>query len=171
MDGDLTCLRLEYFAFQTDDIPDIQLLEILIRILADTVPCYIGLDISALVQNIAKGSLSHNTLLHNTPCKRHLFSFHLIIMFLDICSMTVHVISRYLKRILSIALQVCQLLPANLSQLIHIFLYFLLLLCHDSFSLLLFTYSVPDPLHAVLPLHPYDSHSLQYCLSHIISIE
>ena len=46
MNGNLSGLCVEYFAFDADDITDIHFLEIFIGFFADTVPCHIGLDIA-----------------------------------------------------------------------------------------------------------------------------
>ena len=138
MDGDLSRLGLEHFALQADDVADIQLFKLFVGFLSQTVSCHIGLDIAGLVQDVAERGLAHHTLLHHTPCQGDLFAFHLLIVLLYVRRMAGHVIAGDGKWILPVLLQLRQLLPAYLPQLIQIwFLCVLVLLAHVLLSFLL----------------------------------
>ena len=80
MYGNLAGFRGEYFALDADDVADIILLEILVRIFADAVSGHIGLDASLQVLDIAERCFTHYTLLHDTAGHSHLFAFQRVIL-------------------------------------------------------------------------------------------
>ena len=118
MDRDLACFRLENSACNADDISDIQLFEFLIGLLADAVPCNIGLDISLQILDITEGCLAHHAFGHHTARDGDFLSFHLLKMLFGIRAVRGYVKFCNLKRILSTALKLGQLFPADLQQLI-----------------------------------------------------
>ena len=139
MDGDLAGLCLEDLSLNTHDIAYIQLLELLVCLLADAVSRHIGLNIAALVQNIAEGSLAHHALLHDAAGHGHVFTLHLLIMVFDVSRMACHIIFCDLKRVLPVGLKLRQLFAAHLPQLVHILFLYIVLLpghCIHSFFLL-----------------------------------
>ena len=136
MDRDLSGLCPEHFADDADHIAHIQLLEFLIILFSDTVPCHIGLDISFQILHVAEGRLSHDTLGHHTSRDGYLAAFQLIIVVLDLLAVMCLVIFCDHKRVFPVLLQFRKFLAAHLSQLVYIrFLSIFLLLSHFLFLL------------------------------------
>ena len=139
VDGDLSCLCLEDFAFNAHDVTDVQFLELFVGFLADPVSGHIGLNISALIQNITERSLAHHALLHDTAGHGHVFTLHLLIMVFDVSRMACHIVFCNLKRVFPVCLELRQFFAAHLSELVHILFLYIVLLpghCIHSFFLL-----------------------------------
>ncbi len=128
MDRDLPHLRTEYLSLHSDDITDIHLLEGFVGILSYAVTRDIDLYVSITVLNIAEGRLTHNSLAHHAAGDGDFTAVHLIKMLFDIRCMVGLIVCGYHKRIVTLSLKICQLLAADLQQLVHILLR-LLLLC------------------------------------------
>ena len=60
----LSCLRSKDFTFDTYDISDIHLLEILIRFYTDLISCYIGLNSTLKVLYVTERCFTHHTFEH-----------------------------------------------------------------------------------------------------------
>ncbi len=147
MNRDLAGLRFEGEALDTDNIADIEALEVGITLISEIIAGDIDLDIAVPVENIAEGRLAHNALVHHAagntdrhgflrviPVRIHLAA-ELVKMLFDLGAVMGLVERCNLKRIPARRLQCRELLPAHLHKLalINRFIRRILFLCHDFF--------------------------------------
>ena len=106
MNRNLSGLGLKHFAFDPDNIADIQFFEIFIKFFTQIVSGYIGLDRSLQILDTAERGFSHNTLGHHTSCQGNLFALKFLKSIFDFHTVVCHIIFRDLERILPICLQI-----------------------------------------------------------------
>ena len=114
VNGDLAGLGLKDRPLHSEDIADIIFFKILIGLLADTVPRHIDLDAPFQILHIAEGRLAHDALKHHTACDGHFRVLKLFKTLADLRRMMRHIIAGDHKRVLSVLLQLMQLVVAHL---------------------------------------------------------
>ena len=134
MNRNLTCLCLENFALDANDITDIKLLECLIGLCTQFISCYIRLNISLQITDIAERSLTHDTLLHHTAGYSHFLTFKFIKIVLNLHAVMGYVILSDQKRVIACCLKVSQLAASDFILFTDIWCLIVLCLCHFALS-------------------------------------
>ena len=137
MDRDFACFCAENFSSDADYITYVKFFEILISFLSQTVPCHIGLNTSFQILHMTKRCLTHYTFGHHTARYCNCLIFKLVKMIFYFLAMMCYIIFYDFEWVFPICLQICQLFPADLQQLVQILLLLLLLFCHFRASLFL----------------------------------
>ena len=115
-DGCLTGFRDKNLALDADDIADIELLEVGIRLFADHVARDVYLDIALKILHMAEGRLAHDALGHHSARDADGLTLKLRDGFFDLLAVMRDVILGYLERILAAALEISQLIAPYLQQ-------------------------------------------------------
>ena len=163
----LTLLCTEYFTLYADNIADIHLFKISIRIFTDTVTCNVYLNVSVTILYITERSLAHDTLKHHTSGYGNRFAFKFIEIILDLLRMMRLIILGDHKRILTRCLQIGKLFSlilANLVDILRLYITLIVLLIVISHD---FTLPVKHlRLTKLLPVKPLFGHfpkNFYYC--------
>ena len=101
MNRNLTGLGLKDLAANTDDIADIVLLKLRIRLFADRIARHINLNVAAQIAYRAERRLAHDALTHHAACDRDFRVLKLIKMRLDFRGVVALLVGRNLKRVLA----------------------------------------------------------------------
>ena len=91
MNGNLSCLSLENFSFDTENIADIIFLKPLILFCSDVISLYIHLDSALLILNVNERCLSHITECHDTSGNRNFLIFHRLEIVFNILAVRRHI--------------------------------------------------------------------------------
>ena len=116
-DGGLAGFRDKNLALDADDIADIELLEVGIRLFADHVARDVYLDIALKILHMAEGRLAHDALGHHSARDADGLTLKLRDGFFDLLAVMRDVILGYLERILAAALEISQFIAPYLQQL------------------------------------------------------
>ena len=97
----LTCLGLKDLAANADDVADIILLKLRIRLFADRIARHINLNVAAQISNRAEGRLAHDALTHHATCDRDFRVLKRLKLCLDFRGVVALLVGRNLKRVLA----------------------------------------------------------------------